>query len=348
MLISVLIPTFNRADMLNKCIESVLRQTYKNIEIIVSDNASSDNTEILMQKLLIKDVRIQYHRNKENIGLMANFSKLVHNLAKGDFAIFLSDDDEFNDNHYLEEVSLLLNKYEREKISFVFSNCINDFIDEKACELYLKKNFPEKMNGKFFFENHKNKKSSGFFLSPPLCTTVFNLELCKKVGGFNNNADYLSIDLMTFLRMSLVGDILYTNTIGSKYRIYSKNTCNTTSIKVWLENIRYLVDVRDFSYSILDTKVAADWFENAKNNYYQDMFSRVLLSDSRSKSLQNLSYLLKKTKTTPCFRFVLKYLIFFLSPSMYSFLRNKKRVSRQRKEMLVFRSSDSINLSSYL
>jgi len=49
-LVSIIIPTYNRANYLEKAIESVLKQTYENIEIIVSDNASTDNTMEVMQK----------------------------------------------------------------------------------------------------------------------------------------------------------------------------------------------------------------------------------------------------------------------------------------------------------
>ena len=59
-LVSVLIPTYNRKKMLKRALDSVLQQTYKNIEIYVSDNASTDNTIELMYEYSNKDKRIIY------------------------------------------------------------------------------------------------------------------------------------------------------------------------------------------------------------------------------------------------------------------------------------------------
>lgn len=69
--ISVTIPTYNRKKMLKRAIDSVLAQDYKNIEVIVSDNASTDGTDTLMQEYA-NDSRIIYIRNSENIGPVKN------------------------------------------------------------------------------------------------------------------------------------------------------------------------------------------------------------------------------------------------------------------------------------
>ena len=63
-LVSVIIPTYNRAEYVKKAVESVLNQTYKNIEIIVVDGSLNDETEKILQPYLI-DSRIKYIRQKE-------------------------------------------------------------------------------------------------------------------------------------------------------------------------------------------------------------------------------------------------------------------------------------------
>ena len=89
--ISVGIPTYNRRDKLKKAIDSILSQDYDNIEIIVSDNASTDGTEELMRQYE-PDSRIIYIRNKENLGPVAN-GKQVHLKATGEYCMILCDDD---------------------------------------------------------------------------------------------------------------------------------------------------------------------------------------------------------------------------------------------------------------
>jgi glycosyltransferase involved in cell wall biosynthesis len=90
-LVTIGIPTYNRADRyLKEAIESALKQTYPNIEIIVSDNCSSDDTGLIVESF--NDSKLQYHRHEINIGGNANFNFCLEK-AKGVFFLLLHDDD---------------------------------------------------------------------------------------------------------------------------------------------------------------------------------------------------------------------------------------------------------------
>ncbi len=88
--ISVCIPTFNRAAMLGESIASVLGQSFGDFELIVSDNASDDETESVVRSLA--DKRISYLRNKRNVGPCENMN-LCLVRCRGEFIAFLPDDD---------------------------------------------------------------------------------------------------------------------------------------------------------------------------------------------------------------------------------------------------------------
>lgn len=88
--VSVLMPTYNRAWLLKQSLESVLAQTWSDFEVVISDNASSDDTERLVKSY--RDERIVYWRNQENIGWQRNMWQVL-SLAKGDLMGFLPDDD---------------------------------------------------------------------------------------------------------------------------------------------------------------------------------------------------------------------------------------------------------------
>jgi glycosyltransferase involved in cell wall biosynthesis len=90
--ITVLIPTFQRAKLLKRAIDSVLSQTYQNFEIIVCDNASQDQTFQIVENLRSRDSRIKYFRHTENIGMNKNFTFAVSKV-RTPFFCFLSDDD---------------------------------------------------------------------------------------------------------------------------------------------------------------------------------------------------------------------------------------------------------------
>jgi hypothetical protein len=83
------IPTFNRATLLAESLRTAVNQSYGDLEIIVSDNASSDRTPDIVQPF---GPRIRYVRNETNLGATANFFRLVE-LASGEYFSWLQDDD---------------------------------------------------------------------------------------------------------------------------------------------------------------------------------------------------------------------------------------------------------------
>lgn len=89
-LVTVAIPTFNRAAYLKAALQSVVEQDYQNIEILISDNCSTDNTESVVKAF--SDPRISYHRQEKNIGMVGNWNYCLEK-AKGVFFMLLSDDD---------------------------------------------------------------------------------------------------------------------------------------------------------------------------------------------------------------------------------------------------------------
>lgn len=91
-LVSVVIPTCNRADLLRRAIDSVRNQTYKEIEIIVVDDASSDGTPEVVAH--ISDDRLRYLRHERNRGGAATRNTGIQ-AATGDYIAFLDDDDEW-------------------------------------------------------------------------------------------------------------------------------------------------------------------------------------------------------------------------------------------------------------
>lgn len=90
--VSVIISTYNRAHLLGRAIQSVLDQTYQDLEIIVVDDASTDNTEEIVSGF--KDERIQYVRHEENKGGAAARNTGIK-IANGDYVGLLDDDDEW-------------------------------------------------------------------------------------------------------------------------------------------------------------------------------------------------------------------------------------------------------------
>jgi hypothetical protein len=83
---------YNAERFIRQALDSVLGQTYENLEVIISDNASTDNTEAICLEYAARDKRIQYHRNHVNLGLIPNFRR-VFELSTGDYFMWAAADD---------------------------------------------------------------------------------------------------------------------------------------------------------------------------------------------------------------------------------------------------------------
>lgn len=93
-LVSVIIPTYNRSALLPRAIHSVLNQTYKNLEIIIVDDASNDGTKSLVKNFLEDNRRIKYIRHEVNKGGSAARNSGIRK-SRGEYIAFLDDDDEW-------------------------------------------------------------------------------------------------------------------------------------------------------------------------------------------------------------------------------------------------------------
>jgi glycosyltransferase involved in cell wall biosynthesis len=101
-LVTIGLPVFNGESFLPSALESLLGQSYKNIEIIVSDNNSTDSTKKIILAYRRKDKRIKYYAQKSNIGALKNF-EFVLTKAKGKYFCWAAVDDNWNNDfiHYL-------------------------------------------------------------------------------------------------------------------------------------------------------------------------------------------------------------------------------------------------------
>jgi len=103
MLITVVLPTFNRANLISLCVDSVLLQTYQNWELIIVDDGSEDETATLIKRYTDARIRYIYQENAERSATRNN--GIEH--AKGEWICFLDSDDEYQPEHLQELVKFI-------------------------------------------------------------------------------------------------------------------------------------------------------------------------------------------------------------------------------------------------
>lgn len=131
-LVSIIIPTYNRADLIGPTLESALAQTYANIEVIVSDNASTDGTAAVVRRYAASDPRVRLHVNERNLGPVLNWQAGL-NKAAGDYAKILWSDDLIAPEFVEQTLAMFLNN---PALAFVFTQVAVGAAPESAQPVY--------------------------------------------------------------------------------------------------------------------------------------------------------------------------------------------------------------------
>jgi glycosyltransferase EpsE len=167
-LVSVIIACYNAESYIDECLESIVNQSYQNIEIIICDDASTDDSYSMLKKWQVKDPRILLLRNNQNVHSSGSRNSCI-DIAKGKFIMIQDIDDisEFN------RVSVLLNTIVNNKVDFVSSSMAT--IDDSGNIDYDKVFKHKKAPSKYDF-------LWGISFNHP--ATLFSKEILNKVNGY--------------------------------------------------------------------------------------------------------------------------------------------------------------------
>ena len=140
--ISVIIPTYNRANLIKNTIKGVINQTYTDWELLIVDDGSTDNTKEIVKELMSKDIRIKYFY-QENCGCPSGPRNLGINKAIGEYIAFLDSDDEWLPTKLEKQLS-------------IFENSNNPKLGIVACYAYIK----DHKTGKILYKRDKYSKGN--------------------------------------------------------------------------------------------------------------------------------------------------------------------------------------------
>lgn len=226
-LVSVAMATYNGERFIKEQIDSILRQTIQNIEIVICDDCSTDNTWEILKEYANIDNRFKIYRNETNIGFVRNFDKVI-SLCQGDYIALSDQDDIWMENH----LSLLLAGL-RDKVM----TCGNALlVDEEGNSLKTTwkdfEQFDKVPNDDFI-----KLKSIIFFRNPfQGATMLFRKELISYALPIPQNIGFH--DRWLAIVACLCGGINYIDNVVLKYR----RTCdNVTSQRKKRSRLRMLL-----------------------------------------------------------------------------------------------------------
>ena len=272
--VSVCITTYNRRNNVFFAIENILKQTYKNIQLIIVDDCSTDGSQELISKKIkqIDKLDILFIRNSVNKGL-ASSRNLAINNSKGTYFTFCDDDDIWADN-FIAEFVKIASKYDE---NWCFT-CCNSY-DIKGKIKHRISNYRDSI---------KNLVYKGF--TPPVASQFYRTSSLKKIDGYNEKIKS-GVDHDLWIRLSSIGlnainiglPLSYPNIKNDKGRMTKNKLKRTEGITNSLEEWRsiisdiygekfYLFFKKNYNYYLIKTFLKQD----LKNRNYRDAFNNLI------------------------------------------------------------------------
>lgn len=252
MKISVQIPTYNQENYIERAIKSALAQDYDKIEIVVSDDNSTDNTFTIAQKYASPIVKV--YKNKSNIGRAKNYRELLYHKISGDWVVNLDGDDYFTDPTFL---STAVEKIQSNSHLVFYQACL----DAKSSESVFR--FKHKILGakregsmtgiSYFIDFHKNE----FFGH---LSTIYNVQKARELEFYQYEG--LSTDAESLLKLAFHGDVYLDNRSVGVWNIHEHNESHTF-INKNDENLEMFERIKLYSEPFVGSNAALIWFNEA-------------------------------------------------------------------------------------
>ena len=216
-LVSIIIPTYNRAHIISETLDSVFAQTYSNWECIVVDDGSTDNTDAILASFIEKDSRFQYmHRPEHRLKSASTCRNIGFENSKGSYIQYLDSDDLLTENKLQEQVKILSTTSD-----YAIATCRWARFRTLGTEIKMIENletFQDFDSVELFLNALGN--SMGYF--PPHCYLI-KRKLIEKSGGWN---EYLSLndDCEFMMRVLVNTENIYFSTEALVYYRYGSPT----------------------------------------------------------------------------------------------------------------------------
>ena len=242
-LVSVVIPIYNAETYLKKCINSIIRQTYKNIEIITVNDGSKDSSLLILQDYQKKDKRIKII-DKENEGVSRTRNRGIEE-AKGNFIVFVDSDD------YVEKDLIEILMKNRNQKAFHICTYFRETMKKNGVKIE-EVLYEDKQDQMFKNKDFLNLYKAGL-MNSPYCKLYERDILIKNNIRFNPNISLGEDLIFNLTYLKYVTDIKYTNKALYHYIKRENESLSTKYISNMLEVQKTIYyHLSDFCYQNLE------------------------------------------------------------------------------------------------
>ena len=265
--VTIMIPTHNQSNYVLRAIDSALMQDYKNLEIIISNDQSTDDSDFMIKKHLekINCNKIKYIYINNNLGRLKNYYNTLYNHATGDWIINLDGDDFFINNSFISNAINLTFKYP--SIVLVFGNYCEYYQDKSLYINIYNKNLSEEISCYEFFDLFATNK-----ITWNHCSILYKRTNAINIGFYWNEISSRN-DWESFLRLIVNNNVSFLNQISAAWTQHSNNETKKTSLQKYLNNFELIKGVSLFS-------INNGMSEKFINNWTNKMFYKSALSSA--------------------------------------------------------------------
>ncbi|WP_147818864.1 glycosyltransferase [Salidesulfovibrio onnuriiensis] len=251
-LVTIMIPTFNQADYVCEAVDSALAQTYENLEVVVSDDRSSDNTRAVLAAY--KDnPRVRVFHNTENLGRVGNYRVSLYERARGEWVLNLDGDDFIHDPEWIAKAMERIASEPEIVMACAKKRTLYSDGTEKVGGQNV--GFAPVVDG---LEAFMALKDCSF--SAPHVTALYHAELARELGFYSY--DIVNTDLECTYRMLLAGKVAVFDEVVSTWRLHSNNASIYQSPEERVDNILCYTNPYDKALEGgLDRKKARAWLD---------------------------------------------------------------------------------------
>ena len=196
--VSIGLPVYNGERYLTEAIDSILGQTFSDLELLISDNASTDGTEDICQSYAAKDSRVRYLRQNENLGAAPNYNEVFH-VSRGKYFKWAAHDDVLEPT-MVERCQEVLEQESDVVVCAPYTRIIGaegEFLKDLGLEIELLEPSPDRRLGSFL----------RYHRSPRECNAVFGLIRSSVLGKTGLIGSYPASDMILLAHLALRGKI---------------------------------------------------------------------------------------------------------------------------------------------
>lgn len=265
--LSVVIPVYNVQNKLRTCLDSVINQSYQNMEILVIDDASTDNSAYIIKEYAAKYQIIKPVFLQHNIGV-GDVRNYGITLAKGHYIGFIDSDDWIDMNFYQNLVSSIKSNNSDMSICGIkteYNNSLN-------CQLRYKYNFENCITGEYALKLLTKSENYGCFITPIVNNKVYSADFLKNTNIHFNSTRSFQDDFFSFFAILYSQKItLVTDTYYHYYQRQSSTT-HTFSKRLVTDCLDTLVQIR----GILQKNMCLERYKKEYYSYVERLITSLL------------------------------------------------------------------------